>query len=95
MKGAAEQAGAALPLACAFLKCGGRLMLNPEGKLETGGKFAWMFSQSSPREARRSYIISRRFYRRLRNPRFERSVAALVAMQGKHFNNWLVLEQTD
>jgi hypothetical protein len=70
-------------------------MLNPEGKLETGGNFAWMFGDSSPREARRSYIVGRRFYRRLRSLRFERSVAALVAMQGTPLNGWLVLKQSE
>lgn len=89
-----HQAGGtqALPIACAFMAAGGRLMVSPAGKLVTGGNFAWMFSNSSAREARRSYTIGRRFYRRLRNPSFERSVKQLVVEQGEPVNGWLVLK---
>ena len=84
-------AAKALPIARSFLDVGGRLMLSPTGQLETGGNFAW-FTCEDPREARRSFTACRRFYRRLRAPRFQAAVAALVAQQGDESNGWVVLE---
>ncbi len=86
-----EGGASALPIARAFLEQGGRLLLNPEGKLEAAGSFAWM-TADDPRQARRSYTICRRFYRRLRDPRFARSMKALVLQDGEPTSSgWLVV----
>ncbi len=84
----------ALPIARAFVETGGRIMINPTGKLETAADLLRIFgSESNPQEARRGFVIGRRFYRRLRDPRFARSVAALVAIEGERTaNGWLVLD---
>ena len=89
------QGGAsALPITRAFLATGGRLMVNPKGKLEAAADIARIFGpDSEPKDARRSFIIGRRFYRLLRNPRFARSIKCLVLMEGQQTaNGWQVLE---
>jgi hypothetical protein len=65
------EGASALPIARAFVAQGGRLLINPRGELEAGGSFAWM-TADDPRAARRSFTMCRRFYRRLRDPRFAR-----------------------
>ncbi len=67
----------AIPIARAFVEIGGRIMVSPQGKLETGGNLACFFLNSNAKEARRSFTIGRRFHRRLCNPSFARSVACL------------------
>jgi hypothetical protein len=48
----------------------------------------------SAAEARRSFVVERRLYRRLRNPGFARSIKALVAIEGAaDQNGWLILER--
>lgn len=89
-----KQGGAsALPIARAFVANGGRLLINPKGKLETAGDLARIFgADADPAEARRGFVIARRLHRRLRNPSFARSVAALVAIEGERTSNgWLML----
>ncbi len=87
MATAPQQGGAqALPIARAFLDIGGRLLINPKGKLETAMDAERAFS------SRRCFVIGRRFVRRLRDPRFARSVATLVAVEGDPVNGWLVME---
>ena len=82
----------ALPIARAFLDVGGRLMLNPHGKLETGGGLRWSLPEISAREARKSFVVERRLARRLRNRSFRLSVSALVVQEGvRTENGWLVM----
>lgn len=91
------QGGAsALPIAHAFLATGGRLLMNPQGTLEPTISVERLFGANvTPAEARRGYVIGRRFIRRLRCARFARSVQALVVQQGERTpNGWLVMEQT-
>lgn len=83
----------ALPIARAFVEVGGRLMLNPEGRLETGGGLRWALPDVSAREARRSFAIERRLYRRLRDPRFARSVRCLVLQEGERTENGFLVMQ--
>jgi hypothetical protein len=88
-----EQGGAsASPIVSAFLAQGGRLLINPNGELEVAaGSLAWA-SADDPRRARRGFTVCRRFYRRLRNPRFAGSVKALVIRDGEPTpNGWLVV----
>ena len=89
-----HQGGAsALPIARAFLDVGGRLMLNPHGKLETGGGLRWALPDVPAREARKSFTVERRLYRRLRNASFARSVRCLVIQEGESQpDGWLVME---
>jgi hypothetical protein len=85
-------AATALPIARAFVEQGGRLLLNPKGELEAGGSFAWM-TAADPRQARRSFTVCRRFFRRLRDPRFARSVKALVIHDGEQTaNGWRIVQ---
>ncbi len=92
MATALKQGGAhALPIARSFIATGGRLLISPTGKLETAIDSAKLFGSSTPKEARRGFVIGRRFHRRLRDPRFARSVATLVAMEGGRVNGWLVM----
>jgi hypothetical protein len=96
MSGHHNQGGAsALPIARAFLATGGRLMVDPKGKLKAAADIARIFgADSEPREARRSFIIGRRFYRRLRDPKFARSVKCMVLMDGERTHHgWQVLEE--
>ncbi|HEX8579919.1 MAG TPA: hypothetical protein VF655_10040 [Allosphingosinicella sp.] len=89
------QGGAqALPIARAFLATGGRLMLRPDGKLETAASVERIFGPGTDEnEARLSFMVARTFSRRLRNPRFARSVACLVLADGQPTpNGWQVLE---
>ncbi len=92
---AIKQGGApALPSAQAFIATGGRLMLDPNGELMTAADLARVFgADNDAKEARRGFVAARRFARRLRDPRFARSVATLVAMDGQRTaTGWLVLE---
>ncbi len=83
----------ALLIARAFVEIGGRLMLMPDGKLDTQLDLWSIFGDVDPTSARRGFVIGRRFARRLHNPRFARSVAALVATEGERTDNgWLVME---
>ncbi len=83
-----QQGGAsALPVARAFIEIGGRLLINPKGRLETAMDAERAFS------SRRCFVIGRRFIRRLSDPRFARSVATLVAVEGEPVNGWLVMER--
>jgi hypothetical protein len=50
------------------------------------------FLDSDSQAARRSFTIGRRFVRRLRDPRFARSVSTMVAIEGEAENGWLVME---
>lgn len=87
-----QESAQALPIARAFIEIGGRLMLNPEGRLETGGGLRWALPNVSATESRRSFTIERRLYRRLRDPRFARSVRCLVLQEGERSDNgWLVM----
>lgn len=90
----AQGGASALPIARAFLATGGRLMIDPRGKLEAAADIARIFGpDSDPKDARRSFIVGRRFYRRLRDPRFARSVKCLVLMDGEPTaGGWQVLE---
>ncbi len=92
MASAQKQGGAqALPIARSFIATGGRLLINPTGKLETAIDAEKVFGGTSPKEARRGFVIGRRFHRRLRDPRFARSVATLVGMEGQRLpTGWLV-----
>lgn len=84
----------ALPIARAFLDMGGRLMINPDGELETGGGCRWAFGSTPASEARRSFVVERRLYRRLRVPSFARSVKCLVVAEGQRTpSGWLVLRK--
>ena len=87
------QGGAlALPTARAFLSVGGQLLLDPDGKLEAKPDVTRCFLNPDAASARRAYVISRRFVRRLRDPRFARSIKALVVTDGEATRNgWLVL----
>jgi hypothetical protein len=69
-------------------------MIDPKGKLEAAADILRIFgADNDPRDARRSFVIGRRFYRRLRNPSFARSVATLVTIEGeRRANGWLVME---
>jgi hypothetical protein len=88
-----QGAASALPIARAFLELGGRLMLNPQGMLETAGGLRWARPEISAREARKSFTVERRLYRRLRDPRFATSVRCLVLQEGTRLaNGWLVVE---
>ncbi len=90
----AKQGGAqALPSARAFVGIGGRLLINPDGKLEARTSLGPAFALDAPAHvARPHFTIARRFYRRLHDPRFARSVAALVAVEGERTHNgWLVM----
>lgn len=83
----------ALPIARAFLEVGGRLMLDPEGRLETGGGLRWALPDVNAKEARKSFIVERRLYRRLKDPRFARSVRCMVLQDGARLENgWLVMD---
>lgn len=90
-----QQGGAqALPIARAFLAIGGKLMLNHRGQLETGLDLDQLFGPAlDVHHARRNLSIGRRFARRLKDPRFARSVSALVAIEGERDpSGWLVME---
>jgi hypothetical protein len=89
-----EGAGAtALPIVRAFVEMGGRLMLNHKGKLEISGGLRWALPDISAKEARRSLIVERRLYRRLRDPRFARSIRCMILQDGtQQGNGWLVVE---
>jgi hypothetical protein len=79
------------PLALAYLQQGGRLIVDPRGKLEAVGNFAWM-TADDPRTARRSFSVCRRFFRRLRNERFAGAVKCLVVRDGHTLpDGWLEL----
>jgi hypothetical protein len=68
-------------------------MLNPQGKLETGGGLRWALPDISAREARKSFTVERRLYRRLRDPRFATSVRCLVLQEGNRSSDgFLVME---
>jgi hypothetical protein len=69
-------------------------MIAPKGKLEAAADILRNFgAENNPRDAHRSFVIGRRFYRRLRNPSFVRSVTTLVAIEGERTaNGWLVME---
>lgn len=84
----------ALPLARAFLATGGRLSVSPRGVLEPVADLGRIFGpDSAAREARRAFVIARRFSRRLRNPRFAANVKALVLQNGQPGENgWLTME---
>ncbi len=70
----------------------GRLLIDPTGKLETAIEAEKVFGGTSPKDSRRGFVIGRRFHRRLRDPRFARSVATLVAVEGQRLpTGWLVL----
>jgi hypothetical protein len=67
-------------------------MLNPKGQLETGGGLRWALPEVSATEARRSFTVERRLYRRLRDARFAKSVRYLVLQEGERTaNGWLVM----
>jgi hypothetical protein len=89
-----KQGGAqALPIARAFIATGGRLYLTPTGKLETAADLRFFGPEATAKEARLGFVIGRRFFRRLRDPRFTRSVATLVAIEGERAaNGCLVME---
>lgn len=90
--GEAMPIAAALPIARAFLNCGGRLMISPEGELEARMDLERIFgSNSDSKDARRCFVVGRRLSRRLNNPRFASSVKCLVLMDGKQWDNgWIV-----
>jgi hypothetical protein len=91
------QGGAsALPIARAFLATGGRFIISPEGKLEAIPDLSRIYESTlhplDPREARRAHAAARRLFRRLRNPRFARSVKCMVLMDGERTHHgWQVL----
>ncbi len=88
MASAQKQGGAqALPIARAFLEVGGRLMLDPHGRLQTGGGLRWALPDVNAKEARKSFTVERRLYRRLKDPRFARSVRCLVLQEGARLEN--------
>jgi hypothetical protein len=98
MSGHPTQGGAlALPIARAFLATGGRLMVSPTGQLQAAADIARIFGpDSEPRDARRSFVIARRLSRRLRDPRFARSVKCFVLMDGEPTaNGWQVVEASN
>lgn len=89
-----DQGGAtALPITQAFLSHGGRLLIGPSGRLKAAMDAARIFGGEDIAEARRTFTAARRLHRRLRNPRFVRTVTAIVVANGERTpNGWLVLE---
>jgi hypothetical protein len=84
----------ALPIARAFMEGGGRLLVDPQGRLEASSCLRWALPDTSDRESRLGMAIERRFCRGLRNASFRRSVKALVVTEGRPTpNGWLVLEK--
>jgi hypothetical protein len=82
----------ALPLARAFLAVGGQLLISPDGELEPKPNISRCFMNGNASDARRAFTVSRRMVRRLRDPRFARSVKALVVTDGSQWDNgWFVM----
>ncbi len=53
-----SQGGAsALPIARSFIATGGRLLVSPTGKLETGIDTEKVFGSTGPKEARRGFVM--------------------------------------
>lgn len=82
----------ALTLANDYLKQGGRLIIDPKGKLDAVGDMAWLWTPNA-RKARHSYAICRRFFRRLKDERFAQTVKCFVIANGQRTaHGWLVMD---